>query len=446
MSNCGTQNNPQPIPVITAGCRKRQLTSSDLQQLVEFMESFLSSATVDEIKNYFHENECIFMELPILDVCSMIMNKFRISMVDMSEVLDFIMTSLMGYQKLTRLMYVIDGFFFKLKLTDDGKTGNVYIEIESISPMDPPFERKTTLSIQQKLGFGSFSVVYLANVQKDDQSHLSKCAIKFFSDIDTGHDDFNREIKILLVLRGTPGVINVEFVVEISVLGKTFFAYGMPYFENKTLDDYAERPILDVFKMLRHLAQTMKVFHEMGVFHCDVKPENILIDSSGSLVLADFGIGEHDGSNCWSINLNSVRYSPSWRDPWNWEQKKRNGRNFKVSILSEMWALLLAILDYLSRRNYQDHRRFAVFRNGNYFNQNSQMLVDDAIDCIFPSDSLESGFFKKWLEINTFMTFTTTIPENNPTFLDDRYREFFYDVDLVIDAVQPSKTESSDSD
>lgn len=50
------------------------------------------------------------------------------------------------------------------------------------------------------------------------------------------------------------------------------------------------------------------------------------------------------------------------------------------------------------------------------------------------------------------MRLTTTIPENHPTFFDDLYQEFFHDFDLVIDAmnqekkVQPSKTDSSDSD
>lgn len=441
-----SHNNPQPIPVIIAGCGKGRFTLSDILFLMVFMCNFLSSATVEEINDYFRENMNVFMELPILEVCSMIMNKFRISMVDMAEVLDFIMTSLMGYQKLTRLMYVIDGFFFKLKMTDDD------IKIETISPMDPPFERVTTLDIRRKLGYGSYANVYLANVQKDGESHRSKYAIKFFSDMHTGHCDFKHEIYILSVLRGTAGVINVEFVVEISVLGQTFFAYGMPFFENGTLHDYAQcLSTLDIFNILKSLAETMRQCHLQGVLHCDIKPQNILVDSSGKSVLADYGIAKDAGSKCWRMKVGSVRYSPSWRDPFNWREEKENGHNFEVSIHSDIWALLLSIFDCLSRRKYQNHPMFAVFRKGDYFNPNSQKLVDDAIDLVFPSDCLKSSFFKKWLNVRRFMHITIHILSDHPTFFDDLYEEFFYDLGWIIDAmnqekVQPSKTESSDSD
>jgi hypothetical protein len=453
MSDCGkSYNNPKPISVITAGCCKTKFTSSDIQLLVEFMKSFLRSAPVDKINEYFRENMKTFMELPILEVCSMIMNHFGILSQAMPDVLDFVMVSLMGYQRLTSMIYVIDGFFFKLKLTDDPETKIVDIQIESISPMDSRFDRGTTLCIQQKLGSGSYANVYLGSFQKDGESHCSNYALKFFTDKETGEDDFNFETDILSVLRGTGGVINVEFHVEISVLGKTFFAYGMPYFENGTLHDYSQcLSTLDIFNNMKSLAETMRRCHALGLFHCDIKPENILIDSSRSPVLADFGIAKHTGSKCWSIKVSSVRYSPHWRDPWNWREEKNKCRNFQVSILSELWALLLSILDCLSQRKYQNDPRFDVFRKGDYFHVNSQNLVNDAIDCIFPSDCLESIFFKKWLDIKMFMNLTTTIPENHPSFFDDRYLEFFYDLDLVINKMndekkeKPSETESSES-
>ena len=448
MSDSGKSHNNKPIPVITAGCSKGHFTLSNIRNMMVFMRNFLSSATVDEINEYFRDNMYIFMELPILEVCSMIMNRFNIVSWAIPNFLDFVMVSLMGYQKHTKLMYIIDGFLFNLKFTDNHpETKNVDIGIESISPMDSRFDRGTTLCIQQKLGSGSFSVVYLGSFQKDGESHCSNYALKFFTDKETGEDDFNVETDILSVLRGTSGVINVEFHVEISVLGKTFFAYGMPYFKNGTLHDYSQcLSTLDIFNNLKSLAETMRQCHKKGVFHADIKPVNILVDSSGSPVLADFGIGKHTGSKCWSMKVSSIRYSPYWRDPWNWDQEKRKGCDFKVSILSELWALLLSILDCLSQRKYKNHPRFAVFRKGDYFHVNSQNLVDDAIDCIFPSDCLESRFFKKWLDIKRFMNLTTTIPENHPTFFDDINLLFFYDLDLVIDAinlkkVQPSKTE-----
>jgi serine/threonine protein kinase len=454
-------NNPQP-PVILAGCRKKHFTLSDLRILMVYMRFFLTSVAVEEINEYFHENMYIFMELTILDVCSMIITHFGILSWAIPDVLDFVMVSLMGYRKHTPLMYIIDGFVFKLRnvayhIQKDGLlTRTIVLEIESIEPMNSLVDSETTLDIKKKIGSGTFSNVYSANFKKDRESPLSNYAIKFFTDIKTGPDDFDVETTILSVLRGTTGVINVEFIVLISVLGKTCFAYGMPYFQNGTLYDYAKRLSKgEILKMLGPLAEILRKCHDNGVFHCDIKPPNILINDQGNLVLADFGIGESCNRKHWCCSIQNLIYTPWYRDPWNWDQEIRNGLNFKVSIYSEIWALLLSFIHVLSLGRFEGNRFFSVFRDGNYFSFHSQTFINEAIDVVFSSSSFQepcSLFFKKWLDIQRFMRITTTIPMNHPTFFDDLYQEFFHDFGLVIDAMnrqttlQPSKTESSDDD
>lgn len=427
------------------------------------MRFFLSNVAVEEINEYFRENMYIFMELPILEVCSMIITHFRILSWAIPYVLDFVMVSLMGYRKHTPMMYIIDGFVFKLRndachIPKDGilkKT--IVLVIESIEPMDSLVDSQTTFNIQKKLGDGSYSVVYyLANFQKDGESPPSNYAMKFFNDLESGPVDFDAETAILSVLREDDGVINADFLVEIYVLGKTCFAYGMPYFQNGTLYEYAKRLSEgEILKMIGPLTKTMETFHTKRVFHSDIKGENILVNDGGNPFFADFGIAEKGNSNNWIIDVESVKYTQWWRDPWNFLQETQRCPKFKVSILSERWALLLSILDCLSRREYRTQQTFGVFRNGNYFRFDSQKLINDAIDLVFSSSSVKepcSRFFKKWLDIERFMNLTTTIPKDHPTFLDDQNREFSHDFGLVIDAMnrqanlQPSKTESSDDD
>jgi len=193
--------------------------------------------------------------------------------------------------------------------------------------------------------------------------------------------------------------------------------------------------------MLGPLARTMQRCHKKGVFHCDIKPENALIDSQGKQVLADFGIGIPSSSKSWCQSVRTVRYTPWYRDPWNWRPIKirNSNKDFRVSIYSEMWALLVSFIDVLSIGRFQNNQHFSVFRDGNYFNQNSQKWVDDAIDFVFQWSSFRdqcSRFFKKWLSIERFMNLTTNIDINHPTFFDDIYLEFFSDLEEMSQSLQ----------
>lgn len=360
--SCNSNNNPKLL--ITAGCSKRHFTLSDIRILMVFMRFFLSSVAVEEINEYFRKNMYKFMELPILEVCSMIITDFGILSWAIPDVLDFVMVSLMGYWKHTSLMYIIDGFLFKLQIVlyhiqKDGflsLTKIIGLEIESIQPL---VGSDKTLNIVEKIGSGSFSYVYLANVQKEVKSNLSQYAIKIFNDLETGPNDFDVESAILSVLGKINGVINIEFIVEISVLGQTFFAYGMPYFQKGTLYDYAKHlSISEILKMLRPLAEILRQCHINGVLHCDIKPQNILIDDNKNPVLADFGIGKSCNRNHWRLSIRHVRYTPWYRDPWNWNQEIRNEQNFNVSIYSEIWALLLSFIDVLSIGRFEGNRIF----------------------------------------------------------------------------------------
>jgi tRNA A-37 threonylcarbamoyl transferase component Bud32 len=90
------------------------------------------------------------------------------------------------------------------------------------------------------------------------------------------------------------------------------YAYGeedglpyivMPYMEGGTLANYMkERNFLSLSEAqwyLEQIAAAIDYAHEQGCIHCDIKPENILLDGNGVVKLSDFGIahvienGEH---------------------------------------------------------------------------------------------------------------------------------------------------------
>ena len=54
-------------------------------------------------------------------------------------------------------------------------------------------------------------------------------------------------------------------------------------------------------RLLPALCEALRHAHERGVVHRDVKPENILIDQSGAVKLADFGLAKLAGEADWGV-------------------------------------------------------------------------------------------------------------------------------------------------
>ena len=69
----------------------------------------------------------------------------------------------------------------------------------------------------------------------------------------------------------------------------------MDYVEGSTLrgevfDTGKPIPLQRVLAVMRPVCSALHYAHQMGMVHCDIKPANIMIESSGRVLLADFGI------------------------------------------------------------------------------------------------------------------------------------------------------------
>ena len=152
-------------------------------------------------------------------------------------------------------------------------------------------------SIDRELGRGGMGVVYLAR-----EVHLDRLvAIKLLppekSGIVTLRDRFLREARLAAKL-SHPHIIPIHAVDEVD----GFVFYVMSFVDGETLAQRVRSrgPVSasDGARVLREVAWALAYAHSQGLVHRDVKPDNILIESStGRALVADFGIAAAIGDS-----------------------------------------------------------------------------------------------------------------------------------------------------
>jgi serine/threonine protein kinase len=161
-----------------------------------------------------------------------------------------------------------------------------------------PVHTTTSIILGDVIGHGGFSTVYFARLAKS----LASCAIKRPA---LEPADMQLSGRVLIenenaVLRhvGTHACL-------LHYIGSVRFPDGVPgavleYCPLPTVEAYMNRhkrglSEVAAITVLRHLLRAVVYLSERGVFHCDIKPANMLYDPDTCLVkLIDFGLARHD--------------------------------------------------------------------------------------------------------------------------------------------------------
>jgi len=144
-------------------------------------------------------------------------------------------------------------------------------------------------SLERELGRGGMGVVYLAREVRLDRPVAIKLLPPSKASDPKLRERFLREARTAAKL-SHPNIIPIHAVEEIG--GFVFFA--MAYIEGETLTERVRRrgPLApsEASRVLRDVAWALAYAHGQGVIHRDVKPDNILLENNGRVLVADFGI------------------------------------------------------------------------------------------------------------------------------------------------------------
>ena len=146
-----------------------------------------------------------------------------------------------------------------------------------------------TYDIERELGGAGMSRVYVAT----EKSLGRKVVIKVLSPeltADVSRSRFRREIQVAAQLQH-PHIVPL---LSAGVIEELLY-YTMPFISGESLKSALEKngplPVVEVVRVLYHVAEALDYAHGQGVVHRDIKPANILKSGTYHLI-TDFGVAK----------------------------------------------------------------------------------------------------------------------------------------------------------
>jgi DNA-binding response OmpR family regulator len=208
-------------------------------------------------------------------------------------------------------------------------------------------------TILQKIGESEAAAVYLAIA--DDLGHnvalkISKRrhtgAAETSSDTGTGQRGilFQREFEAIAAL-DHPSIIDLfDYGIHEGV---EYLA--MEYFPCGDLKARLQNPLTadEAVAFLREIARSLKVVHEAGLIHRDLKPPNVMLRDDGSVVLIDFGLARSLLSGDGSTRTGVLRGSPYYMSPEQAQGEVLDARTDLYSMGVMLYEMLAGKKPYL---------------------------------------------------------------------------------------------------
>ncbi|MDP1678967.1 MAG: protein kinase [Candidatus Nitrotoga sp.] len=180
-------------------------------------------------------------------------------------------------------------------------------------PQNQPIELEG-YRLLRKLGQGGMSEVFLAeNLVTHTQQVLKLVPT---TEIDIDNDDilqrFLHEFALISQIDhpNVACIYHQGFTSTHAYISMEFFPGG----DLRCLISEYPTPQVAIASLLQILGG-LSAIHALGIIHCDMKPDNVMIRRDGSLALADFGIADHSDAIRLPTRPGEIMGSPSYLAP-----------------------------------------------------------------------------------------------------------------------------------
>lgn len=144
-------------------------------------------------------------------------------------------------------------------------------------------------SIIKRIGIGARSTIYQATDNQDKMDVALKRVIferpedsRIFEQVETEYKVARRidhpYVRKCYKLKKRRSMFKVKELL-----------LSMELFDGKNLEDSPSLSLLDVLLVFRMVASGLNAMHQHGFVHCDIKPNNILLNANGSIRIIDLG-------------------------------------------------------------------------------------------------------------------------------------------------------------
>ncbi|MCP4676575.1 MAG: protein kinase [Deltaproteobacteria bacterium] len=254
--------------------------------------------------------------------------------------------------------------------------------------------------IEQHISSGSFGAVYKARDESIDNHAVALKVLHGQSTTEKARETALRELQLIASV-SHPSVVQFK---DYGWIGDTLW-FTMPWYDGTTLDqrlasrekgEQSSLSRIEARPIFERLAHGLAAMHEVGVFHSDIKPENIFLATvsgfeGGLPVLLDLGIAAKRGEKPTGFTAQYV--SPETASAAAGEQV------FEIGAAADVFSLALALRNALEPET-------ATSFDGNHFD----FLKSRATKPVEPPKSRDLRYlassFRRWLSVD---------PDKRPT-------------------------------